>query len=309
MKNFRASLRHGAWVAALFFAPAALRADHQDFVVISATASKAYTERKSAEGSAKPESYALFQGKFFNGLTRDPSIDHATFTAIAKTLAPDLARQNYLPAPSAPVADLLIVVNWGTTTTDPTTDKNNPEFQFALQDLLTSTSAQNNALSPQAAMSQLSVMSQQSAMGYNSHLLGYDAPLQREGRMDWARSSGVSAMEDSHLAELIDERYFVILMAYDYRRIQQDKRDYELARASRVHGGRPTPPPQPKPVWIVRMNIRASGSNFGEALTAMGREAANYFGKQLDDLVDAPAVVGQNAHVEIGPTKVLGPAK
>jgi len=159
-------------------------------------------------------------------------------------------------------------------------------------------------------MSQQSLMSQQSAMGYNSHLLGYDAPLQREGRMDWARSSGVSAMEDSHLAELIDERYFVILMAYDYQRIRREDRAYQaLLVQSPREARRLGPPPQPKPVWIVRMNIRAAGNNFGEALMAMGREAANYFGKQVDDLVDAPAAVGQNAHVDVGPTQVLGPAK
>ena len=298
--------------AAAALAVSGLRADHNDFVIVNANASKAYTERKFAHGTAAPESYVLFQGKYFNGMTRDPSIDHAAFLAIAKTLAPDLAQQNYRPTRDAAAANLLIVINWGTTVTDPTQDKNDPETQFELQDLLSSVSSSNAAdMNSHLAVADVNAMSQQSVMGYNSRLLGYGAALQREGRMDWARTSGASAIEESHLAELIDERYFVILLAYDYQKIQREHEDYRRAvrQAGLSRLPPPRPPPQPSPVWSVRMNIRAAGNNFNAALPAMGQAAAGYFGKQVDDLVDKPASVGSNAHVDVGETKVLNVVK
>jgi hypothetical protein len=53
------------------------------------------------------------------------------------------------------------------------------------------------------------------------------------------------------------------------------------------------------------MNIRADGNNFTEALPAMSLAAAEYFGKQEDDLKTQQTVVGTNGRVEIGPVKVL----
>jgi hypothetical protein len=288
---------------------AALRADHEDFVVISASASKAYAEHKFGDGSPKPETYVLYEGKFFGGAARDPSIGHASFAAIARTLAPDLARQNYLPTPDASSANLLIVINWGTTITDPLGDKNDLEVQGQLQDLVSSVHNFNlgggggsiaglGALNANLAMSDTDVLAQQSQIADYSRLLGYGATLQREGRMDWARPGGMSALEASHVSELLDERYFVILLAYDYQKI---------LREDGAHDGRHTA--QPKPLWSVRMNIRSAGNNFNAALPAMGEAASSYFGKQMDDLVTAQVAVGRQAHVDVGEPKVMNVIK
>jgi hypothetical protein len=61
----------------------------------------------------------------------------------------------------------------------------------------------------------------------------------------------------------------------------------------------------PKPLWSVRINIRATGNNFAEALPAMSRVASNYFGKQVDGLKAEETPVGRNAEVQIGDVKVL----
>jgi len=297
--------------AAALLAPG-LRADHADFVTISATASKTYTQRKLVNGSPKPESYVFYQGKFFGGITRDPSVDRTAFLSIAKTLAPELAKQNYLPVSKGPPtnSDLLIVVNWGTTVIDPTQDKNDMEKQDQLASLLSSVRSGSGDINANVAIATANQISLVSDMNYTSHLLGYDAALQKEGHMAWASPSGMSAVQESHLAELIDERYFVILLAYDYQKILQENRDYQALRTTRPRDAqRVGPPPQPKPVWVVRMNMRAAGNNFTEALPAMSQAAANYFGKQMDDLVTAPASVGSTAHVEVGESKVLNVVK
>jgi hypothetical protein len=286
-----------------------LRADHEDFVVISATASKAYTQHKYAAGAPRPESYVFYQGRYLGGATRDPSIDHDSFLAIARTLAPDLAKQNYLPLRTSrpAAADLLIVVNWGTTVTDPMYDKTNPETQFQLEDLTSSIRDFNAGgaggmgnLNAQLAISDVNQQAQESEMAANSRLLGYDTALEKEGRMAWATPDGMTALEASHLSDLIDERYFVILLAYDYQKLQ---------RASAAAAARHQAAPQPKPVWSLRMNIRAAGNNFVEALPAMSQAASNYFGKQLDDLVTTQAAIGSQSHVEVGEPKVLNVVK
>ncbi len=305
-----------AALLAAALSPLALRADHEDFVIINATANKAYTEHKFANGSPRAESYVLYQGKFFGGMTHDPSIDHETFMAIAKTLAPDLARQNYLPTRDARAADLLIVVNWGTTMNDPMNDKSNTQYQFELKDLYSSIGAYNAGMSSTAggtagiaAISNMNInlsnadteaISQQSELNRNARLLGYTDALAKEGKMDWATPSGISQSEASHIQDLIDERYFVILLAYDYQKIQRD----HAARGGKQLASA-TKPDQPRPVWSVRMNIRADGNNFTEALPAMSHQAADYFGKQMDDLVDRQTAVGSQSHVDVGAPTVI----
>ncbi len=283
-------------VTALLPLAAPLRADHQDFVIVNASASPAYVQRKFINGTPQQQTYIFFQGKTFAGETRDSSIDHASFDAIVHTLAPDLAKQNYLPAQRAPGADLLIVVNWGTTVTDPTQDNShNPEPKMAPRD---------------SYMADALWQSRRTPMSYNSFLLGYDSAIKQEGRMNWATPSGMNAMEESHLAELIDERYFVILMAYDYQTMLRENLEYRQAlRNLNPREARRLPRPQPRPVWSVRMNMRSAGNNFNEALPAMSMAASQYFGKQVEDLVDAPAAVGSNAHVKVGETKVLNVVK
>jgi hypothetical protein len=301
--------------------PGVLRADHTDFVVINAMASKAYTERKFVNGAAQPESYVFYQGKYFGGLTRDPSMVHTTFMDIAKVLAPNLAKQNYLPTKNVKAADLLIVVDWGTTVTDDTGKKSNPNSSFDLTDAYQAVRAYNafvaggggmgtaaptsgdsptlgsadqalDELTMDLMQNQAKAMSAQKFAEANAELLGYTAAMNKQMAVQWASVNGLNSEAESHLADLDEDRYFVILMAYDFQKIR---------KAGNTNGSHP--------LWSVRMNIRADGNNFTEALPAMSKVAADYFGKQLDDLMSAQTKVGKNSRVEIGPVKVLDVAK
>jgi hypothetical protein len=298
-------------LAGLALLPSALRASHSDFVVINATASKAYTQQKFVNGVPKAETYVFYEGKFFGGIVRDPSISHATFLDIAKVLAPSLAKQNYLPTRNAKAADLLIVVNWGTTITD-FGGKNDPETQFYLQQEQADANSGNiNNLNSDLTLDQANATSALKFAESNADLLGYTNALNKEEKFQWASPDGLNAEAESHLSDLIEQRYFVILLAYDYQKILRDGQAMpaSLAGGGRVRGQSqmPAPPPdvtQPKPIWSLRMNIRADGNNFTEALPAMSQVAAAYFGKQLDDLKSEQTVVGKNARVEVGPVKV-----
>jgi hypothetical protein len=335
--------------AGLALLASALRADHADFVVISATASKAYTQKKFVHGVPQPQTYVFYEGKYFGGLTRDPSIARTKFMDIAKVLAPNLAKQNYLPTKDVKAADLLIVVNWGTTVTDEIGKKSDPNTSFALTNEIQAVAAYNSLINgggtPNVAASgdspylasgaqalaeltfdlgqtQASAMSAHRVAESNAKLLGYTHDLNKEMAAQWASANGLTSEAESHLADLGEERYFVVLLAYDYQKILSDGKVVNAQPGMSAGGsgrgqvnslgGMPSAqfthedvtPSQPKPVWEVRINIRASGNNFVEALPAMSKVAADFFGKQEDNLKSEETNVGK-FWVEVGPVKVL----
>jgi len=321
-------------IAAFASLPCSLRADHTDFVVVSATASKAYAQKKFVNGVPQPETYVFYEGKYFGGLTRDPSIAHTHFMDIAKVLAPSLAKQNYLPTRNAKAADLLIVVNWGTTATDDTAKKSSLQQQDLLKD---SSDAIHGIPDPEQGGQTVDVVSAltfdlmreqayatsaQKFAKFNGSLLGYTNALNKEMATQWASANGLSSEAESHLSDLDEERYFVVLLAYDYQKILSGGRVVNaqpgiagggsvrgqlnslggMASAQFVHED--ATPSQPKPVWEVRMNIRADGNNFVEALPAMSKVAADFFGKQEDNLKTEQTNVSK-FWVEVGPVKVI----
>jgi hypothetical protein len=301
-------------LAGLAVLPAAVRANHADFVVINASASKAYTQQKFVNGAPRPETYVFYEGKFFGGTTNDKSIAHASFMDIAKVLAPNLAKQNYRPTKNAAAADLLIVVNWGTTVSD-YGGKNNIETQYQFQqEVNDATSGNLEGLTSDLTLDQANATSAMKFAESNADLLGYTGALRREEKFQWVSPDGLNSEAESHLSDLIEERYFVIVMAYDYQKILADGKAAAQAQLSAPAGGgrnrlqgtrADAAPAQPRPVWSLRMNIRADGNNFTEALPAMSLAAAEYFGKQEDDLKTQQTAVGTNGRVEIGPVKVL----
>lgn len=298
--------------------PLGLRADHLDFVTVSATASPVYLKERMAKGSPRRETYTFMEGKFFGGETNDPSIDKATFLELAHALAPNLAEQNYFPARTARSANLLIVVNWGTTLEDFWSGPSGGDTEYQLQlaqvnrDLATyQAAAQSNGAMPSQALAAASRMyadtnlyqsenmavTQTYEQGYNAGLLGYTAQLAQDWNHQDPNGIHLSPELTTHLSDLVEERYFVILLAYDYQDILRNYRaDHGRTAANR---------PQPLPVWEVRMNVRAAGNNFTQALPAMAKVAASFYGKNLKGLTTLQTEMGKAGHVLVGAPRVL----
>jgi hypothetical protein len=148
---------------------------------------------------------------------------------------------------------------------------------------------------------QAKAMSSQKFAEYNASLLGYTHTLQKELSTEWASANGLNSEAEAHLSDLNEERYFVILQVYDFASLRRGP-DAGPGGAPATAAARTAPP---QPVWSMRINIRATGNNFAEALPAMSRVASDYFGKQLDELKAEPTQIGRNADVEIGKIKVL----
>jgi len=122
----------------------------------------------------------------------------------------------------------------------------------------------------------------QDAANRNAVLLGFARSLQRE-RQQMMTSTAEITMSN----ELNEERYFVILMAYD-NQTRLKERKSRLMRAT-------------------RLSVRSPGNNFTEALPALTRVGSEVFGRQVDGLVRVQTPLGRGT-VTSGELEVLGQA-
>lgn len=258
------------------------------FIAVSATAVPNYARPVDAQGRPRPETYVFSPGRFFGGNTADSHLNQVKFEDITRMLALNLAKQNYFPTKDVPSANLLLMVHWGMTHVD-----RNPQNEFAAENLNKAMSdyrasaannsgdadpgALNEALNDQA----YTAASAQGAIARNAALLGYKPTLQKKQRRIIIGSDEITMSE-----ELNEERYFVVLMAYDYQYMQKEHKSRLL--------------------WVTRISVRSPGNNFTEAMPAIAQAGAGVYGRQVDGLVrvDAP---GRGGRVDLGELKEIGP--
>src|SRR5690606_30774292 len=82
---------------------------------IHSVAAKDYKRERLPNGAYKRERYAIANGGWLDGSTRDNKLDEIPFADVAGILAEHLGRQNYFLAKDSKSADLLLVVHWGRT--------------------------------------------------------------------------------------------------------------------------------------------------------------------------------------------------
>jgi hypothetical protein len=279
-----------------------------DPVAVSSTASADYARQKFGPGAPKPESYLFFQGKFYGGTTRDPDLETAQFNQIIRILAENMVRQNYFPSKDPKEADLLLVVHWGITTVyvnpnmqDDQERLNNEmaRYNAAVAAAQSSTSKKGGPpppppdpgpLNAELAIVDVERGEMMQQVGVNAKLLGYSDQLAKDRAAGTGSSSGVSTAESNLLQDLIEERYFVILMAYDYHSMKKGS--------------------TPKLLWSTRFSIRAPGNAFTAALPVMTKAASEYFGRAVDGLkIEKPPAGVPEGKVEVGTPTVVGDGK
>ncbi|MCH2388119.1 MAG: hypothetical protein MK240_07925, partial [Opitutales bacterium] len=85
--------------------------------------------------------------------------------------------------------------------------------------------------------------------------------------------------------ELEDERYFIIMMAYDYEKLRENK-EKEL-------------------LWTTRFSVPAIGTNFVDAYPALARAAREYYGTSLENYAKSRTHFGTGT-VDIGDLETVG---
>jgi hypothetical protein len=270
--------------------------------VITAVASKVsddYVRLKRADGSYPPETYAFGEGGFWAGAP-DASIDKLKFVDVARSIAGPLAAKNYQPARDPNQTRLLIMVYWGVTTAQKDSSSS-ISFQIAQNAAarLANVKAQagaakragdhskgpgvfaaEDALADAVQMVEVENRQRDLADLRNGMMLGFDRELETAMRFK-------HGPQESHWQDLIDEleddRYFVVLMAYDFPLLWKEKKH--------------------KLLWETRFSIRQRHNDFTQQLAAMAQEASRYFGQ------DSHGLIRERLHdtqVILGEPKVLG---
>lgn len=291
--------RLGVWCAGLLWAVATTAGFGERLVTVRATADADYSLRRSASHPPKPETYVFAKGQYFPGTTYDGTLDKMPFEKIVQILAFDLQRQNYLPTKSLEAADLLIVVHWGVTMGN---DRGAALLAFDLDSLRQSVdgvdlarqavaddaSGEMAALgiveAAQAALRSTMQTADQMYQGNdlraesNAELLGFTATLNAE-------SNSLFESENARMlrAMIDEERYFMIMIAYDAPKFREGKK---------------------RKLWVSRMSIRAAGVNFKIAMDRMSNAGGKFFGTRQAQLA-IEFLKERKGVVTVGDLKVL----
>ena len=253
--------------------------------------SKDYARAQNPDGSFQQEGYVFKEGGNFGGPRVDVTMDKLNFDDISKVLVGPLSAQGYVQREDPMATKLLILVYWGTTIVP---DDLNPRdrresVQLNEQALIAGDSVNGSTGAAGAVNLQhfQSLMQQSSAFSYmeasqdsqtdaaSANILGYTDEIFRTS----PRDPKMATLKQ----EIERDRYYVVLLAYDYM-------------AARRFG-------QHDLLWETRFSIQEQGNDFEQAFPLMASIAGKYFGQESHGLIHTNLGEG---HVEVGEPKSLG---
>ncbi len=257
-------------------------------ILIKAVASEEFTKARALDENKKIQTYQLILGRYFPGNVKDPSMEKVTLDDIVQNLAVHLQKQNFYPHRDPKEGDLLIVIHYGATDYEPSyeemfaidsledlgyTDEiasageGGTALEFSTIDAINNFNFNLNTAAAMAGENERSSF-------FKAQLLG----------LEEAFSSRTSTQDAYDLQTMLnEERYFIILMAYDYPLFKEG----EL----KLH-------------WSTRYSIRTIGQSFEQAFQDMNFVAADFFGKNLQGINSKR--VTDDSRVDIGEIEVLG---
>ena len=233
-------------------------------VSVRAEAWDEFTTERARNPDKKILRYRFLKGNYHPGSISDPSMQDLKFEDIVHDIALNLGKNNFIPDPNPENTDLIIVVHWGRTR--PAED--------SLIDLHGYTSLDDmGGLTPDRsiAFDNPSNISSELEFNYNASLSISES---NEGNayyksqllgMEEAFGTKGSRYDEEMMKRMVDEeRYFIILMAYDYKKLQEGETVL---------------------LWRTRYSMRALGQSFTDAIGQMNHVAGDYFGQNMKGLI------------------------
>jgi hypothetical protein len=280
-----------------------------DITAVTSRKAKSYVRVQLPNGTYVPETYVFGPGGVWRGEKVDSTIDNLTFLSVAHMIAGPLASQNYIPGRHLGSTKLLIMVYWGTTHgVEHATETSAYVNLQASQDNLLNTYMATGASKPsynigqttrsangpgqdQVRQAEEALMTSIAAVAAENHMrdqqdienvnmLGYDSWWDSTDRYE---NTPMRFRRQDLLDEIEEDRYFVVLMAYDLEAMRRNHSHREL--------------------WETRFSIRERHHAFDEDLPAMARYASQYFGQDSKGLIHKAVPYGK---VDIGAVKSLG---
>ena len=269
--------------------PAARAAEGaEDVTAVNSRVSRDYVRKKLPDGSFQREEYAFGEGGHYQPGFEDDTIDKLTFPDIARIIEEPLARQNYIQTKDPKKTNLLIMVYWGTTTVPQRDATSNGaalnQSAMATAQVAsasgrgTAGSANSSEANGALAMMEMANRQRDHLDFTNAQMLGYDSEnLIATEHGEAIKHSALKMHRHDLIAEIEHNRYFVVLMAYDFPLLQTQKKH--------------------KLLWEARFSINQPRNDFGKVLPIMANYASRYFGQDSNGLVRKQVV---NGHVEVG---------
>ena len=248
-------------------------------VLVDSWARDDYQESKRGEsGELRYETYHILKGEHYGGNIRDPSLRQVDFQEVAGVLAQEMRARNYYPATVTEQGDFLIVVHWGVTMapdpimgdSDDSDSLDEPDVFDELDYLENSDELDDNdyAFADQR-------------MNMNAELTGFNRFLE---------NGKVSIQTEWEFKDMLrEERYFMILMAYDWQKLRTEKERVLM--------------------WSTRFSLRANSTNFRDAHFALSRGAAQFFGTNLEGTPGRARVNLGPGEIEFGDLEVVDTAE
>ena len=287
-KPFRAAMRFAIATAATSFIAGTTFAVKTARVFIDSEASDTYNEVKENDGEAKYETYVFIKGNFYDSDFADKSLRAASFEEVATTLAENMKQRNYYPSSSPSEGDLLIVVHYGTTSVEPDLeelfmlDSTDPYAQAE-----TSEGSEEEPGFSEVYSDDFVDLADLSDFGSNN--TAQHQQTMRNNRLGISKAlnrKNITSTEEFDLrVEMQDERYFIILMAYDYEKLRSEN-EREL-------------------LWTTRFSVPSIGTNFEDAYPALARAASAYYGTSLEKYAKTSTHFGTGT-VDIGTLETVG---
>jgi len=185
------------------------------------------------------------------------------------------------------------MVYWGTTAVPPpyAEDPLYQNFQHAIEEyrILMASGAADEAINVYySGLQQLNIENGiRDRLNYkNAKMLGYDTESSSLVATDYGAHVAETAIgvdQRDQVAEIEDNRYFVVLMAYDFQLLWKQKKHVLL--------------------WETRFSVSEKHNAFDKALPFMAQYASKYFGQATDGILRTRVLDG---HVDIGDLKSLG---
>jgi hypothetical protein len=258
---------------------------------VSSRVSSDYIRPTLPDGSFQSELYAFGPGGNWGGELSDVTIDKMTFRDVAHIIAPALENEKYVASRDPAATKLLIMVYWGTTAVPPPYEED-PLYNNYRQSLDEYQRLRHQG-APQAecddvlssGLHQLALENRLRDLEdfKNAAMIGFDASgLIGTERGKYLQHTALGNEAKDEMDEIEQNRYFVVLMAYDFQLMWKEKKH--------------------KLLWETRFSIDERHNQFDAALPAMAQYAAHYFGQPTNGLVKKRVL---NGRVELGePTLV-----
>ena len=260
-----------------------------ELTTVFSTVHNGYQREKLPDGSFKTVRYAFGEGTCDPGSVADLSLNRLKFPQLAVLLSAPLAKLGYQPTNNAKDIDQLIVVHWGRSIGWDGSRGNgggyanlSESYSAMKRTFPNSGSLPGNFGAGQSSPRTRGVggeLGAGSEMDYMMTMIHFQEEARARSNYRNARLLGyydalkhtplyygnlVSPRRERLIGDLEDDRYYVIVAAYDF----------QATRKSR----------HPKVLWITRFSLQSYGNEFDQSIDRMVPAASAYFGRSSDGL-------------------------